>query len=320
MPRLSIIDQVPIPAGATAREAFANAIAIAQLADRLGYARYWMAEHHGMSALASVAPEAAIGTVAAATARIRVGSGAVLLPHYAPLKVAECFRTLHALHPGRIDLGIGRAGGQGGQGSDFRTQLAELLGFLRGSFPPDHPFAKLPVSPAVSGAPDVWLMGTGLSSGALAAELGLPYAFGHFIEPEWTRAALDRYRAAAPQAPSPILAVGVVCADDETEAYRQFACIRLLYRQLGAGLSLPMPTPVQAVAEMGLEPGPLMPEKGEWPHYIVGNPEQVKARLDHMIGALKVEELMIASLVPDHQVRLRTFELLAAMFPTSRRQ
>ena len=317
MPRLSIIDQVPIPAGATAREAFANAIEIAQLADRLGYARYWLAEHHGMSALASVAPEAAIGSVAAATRNIRVGSGAVLLPHYAPLKVAECFRTLHALHPGRIDLGIGRAGGRGGAG-DFRTRLVELLGFLGRGFPADHPFARLPVSPAVGGAPDVWLVGTGMSSGALAAELDLPYAFGHFIEPGWTRAALAGYRTAHSDSPPPVLAVGVICTEDETDAYRQFACIRLLYRQLGAGLSLPMPTPDEAVAEMGLAPGPLMPENGEWPHYIVGNPEQVKARLDEMIRELAVEELMVASLAPDQAVRLRTFELLARMYPTSR--
>jgi luciferase family oxidoreductase group 1 len=253
----------------------------------------------------------------------------VLLPNYAPLKVAENFLTLHALFPGRIDLGIGRAPRQNALQSaalrgdsplpdDFAGQLAELGWFLQRRFPPGHRFAELNISPAVSDAPDLWLLGSSPASAALAAEHGLPYAYGHFIEPQWTRAALTAYRSrfAGPWphvAGGPILTVGVICAETEAEAIRQFASTRLLYRQLGQGISGPLPAPDDAVATLGPGSGPLMPENGEWPHYIVGSAEQVKSRLDEMIAALEVPEIMVASLMYDHGARLRSYELLARM-------
>jgi luciferase family oxidoreductase group 1 len=184
--KLSIIDQSPVSSGFTPADALRNTIELARLSDRLGYERYWIAEHHGIEALASPAPEILIARVAAETSAIRVGSGAVLLPHYSPFKVAETFRVLHALYSDRIDLGIGRAPG-GTQleamalrdrsrvmPDDFGQQLVELLAWLHGSFPPEHAFSRIAISPATPGAPPVWLLGSSLWSASAAAQLGLP--------------------------------------------------------------------------------------------------------------------------------------------------
>ena len=195
--KLSIIDQCPVPAGFTTADAFRNTIELARLADRLGYERYWIAEHHATGAFASPAPEVLIARVGAETSHIRVGSGGVMLPHYSPMKVAESFRVLHALYPGRIDLGIGRAPGGSPLDSfalrrdrnsqqtedDFPKQLLELIAFLHGGFRPDHAFSRIELSPAMPGAPEVWLLGSSMWSAAAAAQLGLPYAFAHFIDP-----------------------------------------------------------------------------------------------------------------------------------------
>jgi luciferase family oxidoreductase group 1 len=185
--KLSIIDQCPVPAGFTTADAFHNTIELAQLADRLGFERYWIAEHHATGAFASPAPEIMIARVAAETSHIRVGSGGVMLPHYSSMKVAESFRVLHALYPGRIDLGIGRAPGGSPLDSfalrrdrsaqppedDFPKQLLELIAFLHHSFRPDHAFSRIELSPAMPGAPEVWLLGSSMWSGAAAAPRGL---------------------------------------------------------------------------------------------------------------------------------------------------
>ena len=171
--------------------------------------RYWIAEHHATGAFASPAPEVLIARVGAETSHIRVGSGGVMLPHYSPMKVAETFRVLHALYPGRIDLGIGRAPGGSPLDSfalrrdrsaqptedDFPKQLLELIAFLHGGFRPDHAFSRIELSPAMPGSPEVWLLGSSMWSAAAAAQLGLPYAFAHFIDPTHTRAAIEYYRS-----------------------------------------------------------------------------------------------------------------------------
>src|SRR5437899_3709556 len=174
--RLSVVDQSPVSAGSTASGALHNTIDLARLTERLGYTRYWIAEHHAMQSLASPAPEVLIARVAAETSSMRVGSGGVLLPHYSPLKVAETFRMLHALYPGRIDLGVGRAPGgspletyalqryRGQQLSsdDFPQQMLELLAFLNRDFPAKHPFSRLTVSPDMPGCPEIWLLGSSM--------------------------------------------------------------------------------------------------------------------------------------------------------------
>src|SRR5580704_5630969 len=189
MIKLSVLDQSPVSEGFTPADALQNTIELARLADKLGYERYWIAEHHAIVTLASPAPEILIARVAAETSGIRIGSGGILLPHYSPLKVAEVFRMLHALYPGRIDLGIGRAPGSGGleafalqrdrshrqQAVDFPDQLTELLAFLHHDFLAEHPFSQIKVSPEMPGGPEVWLLGSSAWSAVLAAQFGLPY-------------------------------------------------------------------------------------------------------------------------------------------------
>src|SRR5207248_419039 len=193
--RLSVLDQSPIPEGSTGADALHNTLDLARLADELGYHRYWVAEHHGGSMLASASPEALIGPIAAATSTIRVGSGGVMLPHYSPLKVAETFTVLAALYPGRIDLGIGRAAGtdplttfalqrdrRQAAPDDFPQQLAELIAYFNDSLPTDHPFRHLAATlPGRPELPELWLLGSSPQSAIWAGELGLPYAFADFI-------------------------------------------------------------------------------------------------------------------------------------------
>jgi luciferase family oxidoreductase group 1 len=214
MPCLSVLDQSPIPEGYSPAQALANSLDLARHVDRIGYTRLWYSEHHAMDLLACTAPEILIARAAAETTRIRVGSGGIMLPHYSSLKVAEVFRTLHAMFPNRIDLGIGRAPGGGqleayalrrnrdaAQKDDFPQQLAELRAFLhpgrwaeyadaRGP----HPFAKIRVSPDAPGAPDLWLLGSSMWSAVTAAQQGLPYAFAHFFSPIQTREAIEYYQ------------------------------------------------------------------------------------------------------------------------------
>ena len=340
--KLSILDQSPVPSGFTPANALQNTIQLARAADSLGYERYWIAEHHAIETLASPAPEILIARVAAETFGLRVGSGGVLLPHYSPLKVAEVFRMLHALYPGRIDLGLGRAPGSGGleafalqrerskrlETSDFPEQLTELLAFLHHDFSPEHPFSRIKVSPEMPGAPDVWLLGSGAWSAAAAARFGLPYAFAHFIGPEQTVAALAHYRANFRPSkflkePRAILTLGVVCADTEAEAERLSASTKVLIRRIRlGGERRPVPTPEEAIKELenaGEGADPLTWDASEWPRYIVGAAGKVSATLRSMAHDLHVEELMILTVIHSHAARLHSYELLAESFGLTRR-
>jgi luciferase family oxidoreductase group 1 len=334
--KLSIIDQCPVPAGFTTADAFHNTIELAQLADRLGFERYWIAEHHATGAFASPAPEIMIARVAAETSHIRVGSGGVMLPHYSSMKVAESFRVLHALYPGRIDLGIGRAPGGSPLDSfalrrdrsaqppedDFPKQLLELIAFLHHSFRPDHAFSRIELSPAMPGAPEVWLLGSSMWSAAAAAQLGLPYAFAHFIDPSHTRAAIEYYRAPFKPtkelaAPLAILGIGAICAPTDAEADRMASSVRLFVRRMREGARGPIPTPEDALAQLG--PGPLPDdvmarETGEWPRAIVGTPGHVRDTLVDIASLLHLDEVMLVTVVHNHQARLRSHELLADAF------
>jgi len=331
--KVSVIDQSPVPAGFTPADALRNTIELARLTDRLGYERYWIAEHHAIESLASPAPEIMIARVAAETIGIRVGSGAVLLPHYSPLKVVETFRVLHALYPNRIDLGLGRAPGgtpldawalrrdreRRQTTDDFPSQLVELLTWLNGEFPPDHPFSRIKISPAMPGAPEVWLLGSSLWSAAAAAQLGLPYAFAHFIDPQPTRAALEYYRShfvAMESCPAPrtILALGAVCAETEEEAARLISSARLFRRRIRQGDVRAIPTPEDALAELG--PAPELPAAvgEEWSRYIAGAPDRVRDQLIDMASVLNIDELMVVTIVHDHKARMRSYELLAKAF------
>jgi luciferase family oxidoreductase group 1 len=206
--RLSVLDQSPVPAGFTPSDALSNSLSLAKHVDKLGYTRLWYSEHHAMDLLACTAPEILIARAAAETTNLRIGSGGIMLPHYSPLKVAEVFRTLHAMFPNRIDLGVGRAPGggqleahalrrirQGPAPDDFPQQLAELRAYLHPErFPTDHPFRKIRVMPEAPGAPDIWLLGSSMWSAVTAAQEGLPYAFAHFFAGQQTRRAIEYYQ------------------------------------------------------------------------------------------------------------------------------
>src|SRR5271166_5491770 len=334
--KLSVLDQSPVSAGSSPAGALRNTIDLARLTDRLGYERYWIAEHHGMATLASPAPEILITRVAAETKHIRVGSGGVMLPHYSSMKVAESFRVLHALYPGRIDLGIGRAPGGSPLDSfalrrdrsaqppedDFPKQLLELIAFLHASFRPDHAFSRIELSPAMPGTPEVWLLGSSMWSAAAAAQLGLPYAFAHFIDPSHTRAAIEYYRAHfkpsnEQAAPVAILGIGAICAPTDAEADRMASSVRAFVRRMRQGDRGPIPTPEDAMAQLG--PGPLPDdvmarETGEWPRAIIGTPGHVRDTLVDIASVLHLDEVMLVTVVHNHQARLRSHELLAEAF------
>ncbi len=329
---MSVLDQSPVPAGSTPGDALQNSISLARRVDALGYTRFWMSEHHAMDTLACTAPEVMLARIGAETQRIRIGSGGIMLPHYSAFKVAEVFRMLHALYPGRVDLGLGRAPGGGPvealalrrdrkarQEDDFQQQVAELLAYFERTFPAGHPFAGLRVSPEVPGAPDVWMLGSSMWSSAAAVEFGLPYAFAHFFSPVHTRAAIEAYkrnfqlvdRPGARQAPEATVAVGVICAETEEEADYLASSVRLLQRRIRQGDRRPIAAPKDALQELQVF-GDIAVEEGEWPRYFVGTPEKVANQLLAMAGELGIGELVVNTIVWDHAARLRSYELLAA--------
>ena len=335
--RLSVLDQAPVAQGHTPAEALENSIELARHVEKLGYHRFWMSEHHAMDTLACTAPEVMLARIGAETRTIRIGSGGIMLPHYSPFKVAECFRTLHALYPGRIDLGIGRAPGGGPIESqalrrdrtslpadDFGDQLIELLALLDGTLPIGHPFARVTVSPAMPGGPDVWLLGSSLWSSAAAAQLGLPYAFAHFFSPVSTRQAIEAYyQRFVPgmhrQHPQATAAVGVICAPTTEEAEHLHASVRLLQQRIRQGDRRPVAPPDEAIGLLR-SAGPLRAgggEDGEWPRYFVGSPAKVHRELSEMAAALHLEELIVVTITHSQEARLASYSLLAEAFAPS---
>jgi luciferase family oxidoreductase group 1 len=215
------------------------------------------------------------------------------------------------------------------QNDDFGEQLVELLAFLHHDFPSDHPFARIKVSPDMPGAPEVWLLGSSMWSSSAAAKLGLPYAFAHFISPEETPVALENYRSNFQpskylRAPRTVIALGVICADTEAEAKRLYTSTQLHIRRIRLqGKRLPVPTPEQAIAELGslaMETDPVVRGGGEWPRYVVGAPEQVRDELSRMASSLDVEEIMVIAVIHDYEARQRSYQLLAEAFELSSRQ
>ncbi len=334
--KLSIVDLSPVPPGGIPHDAIVNTIDLAQHAERLGYERIWYAEHHGSMAMAGRAPEVLIPLVAAHTSAIRVGSGSVLLNHYSPFKVAENFSTLSAMFPGRIDLGIGRATtgpvtdlalqrDRSGRFliDDSDEQLQELVSWLGGSFPDDHPFSTVKVV-RNEDLPDIWLLGSSPWSASAAAELGLRYAFAGFINQPGTPGALNLYRsrfkpsslAVGVPEPQVILSVHVICADTEEEARRQSAPVNVVYQRLARrDMSGLVPAPDEAIAELGFVPSfPRADAANQPPRFIGGTPEQVRAALERLSSELNVHEFMIQDIMTDHAARLRSYELLAEVF------
>jgi luciferase family oxidoreductase group 1 len=327
--RFSVLDQSPIPEGLTGVDALRNTIELAQLADRLGYHRYWVAEHHGGPMLAGPAPEVLIGPIASATSGIRVGSGGVMLPHYSPFKVAEAFSLLAGLYPGRIDLGIGRAAGtdplttfalqrdrRQASPDDFPQQLAELLAYLDDDMPADHPFARL--TKALPGRPEVpekWLLGSSPQSGIWAAELGLSYAFADFINPDGAEIAAEYRRSHAAQhsdhASRTAVAVWAIAADSDEQAQYLASSSRMAMRMLRQGTLIAVPPPEKAIRYLKSIGQPTDHGFTDGRRGVIGSPEKVAAQLHEVGGAYGADEVIIVTITYDHEARKRSYELIA---------
>jgi luciferase family oxidoreductase group 1 len=341
--QLSIVDTSQVTEGGTAVEALAATTQLAQLADRLGYARYWLAEHHGSGRMnASSSPEVMIARVASVTSGIRVGSGTVLLNHHSAFRIAETFRLLHGMFPGRIDLGIGRANGQPAvdlalqrdrsataRHDDYGSQVVEVLTWLDDAFPVGHPFADTHLFPGVGGNPAPWVLGSSPSSAVAAGRLGLPYCFAGFISPRGVRNALDAYRDAfAPSQfgtgisePHTMVGVNVSCAETENEASRLRATVELFYQRLFRGeLSDGMPLPDVAVAELGTLPEPSRYVPGDWPRSISAAPDRLREMLEAMAAEVGADEFVLQDLIADPADRQRSYRLIADAFELSARE
>jgi len=334
MLRLSVLDQSPVRSGGTPGEAILETLELADVCDRLGYHRYWVAEHHSTPGLAGSSPEVLIGQLAARTSRIRVGSGGVMLQHYSPLKVAEAFRLLDALFPGRIDLGIGRAPGSDpltaqaltdrGEGpvytspAAFPRQVAELLGFLRGTLPSDHRYASVVAMPSGPTMPEIWLLGSSDQSAALAADIGAGFAFAHFINAEGgaevTRAYTRDFRPSSElAAPRATVAAFVVCADTEAEAQRLARSRDLFVVRLYTGRAGRYPSVEEAEAYPYSDRERAIVRHARQ-RTIAGAPERVRDELRRLAAAYGVSELVIVTITHDPKARRRSYELLAEAF------
>ena len=328
---LSVLDQSPIRSGATPATAVQETLRLATAAEALGYRRYWVAEHHSSNGLAGSSPEILIGRIAAETSTIRVGAGGVMLSHYSPLKVAENFRMLETLYPGRIDLGIGRAPGsdqltdralQAGPGAagpqHFPAQMNDLLGYLHGGLADDHPFAGVRAMPEGPTAPDVWLLGSTDQSAALAAYFGCAFSFAYFINPDGGDQVMTAYREnyrpslryAAPQGS---IAAFVLCADTEAEADRLMKSRDLWSLRQRRGETAPVPTVEDAEAY------PYSPQDRRIVEYnrrrtISGAPGQVRGKMCELADRYGVDEIVVVTICPDFEARLRSYQLLAEAF------
>jgi luciferase family oxidoreductase group 1 len=328
---LSVLDLSPVAAGSSGAVALRNSLDLARLADGLGFTRYWVAEHHNLPSIASSAPEIMIGQIAAATTRIRVGSGGVMLPNHAPLMVAERFKVLEALFPGRIDLGIGRAPGtdpvtsyalrrrqDGAGGDDFLERFQELLLFERGGFPEGHPFRAVHAMPQDIALPPIWLLGSSGYSAELAAVIGSGFSFAHHFSDHDAVAPMRFYRdhfkpSATLAQPYSILGCAVVCADTDIEAEHLAATLDLHWVRRAQGQHLPLASPEEAQA-YPYTPTDRERIKGRRARLFLGTPATVVERLAPLIEATGADEVMVTTMIYDHAARRHSYELLAQAF------
>ncbi|GAB7190685.1 LLM class flavin-dependent oxidoreductase [Kineococcus sp. NUM-3379] len=326
-PALSVLDLSPVPSGSLPSRALHETVELARTAERLGYTRYWLAEHHNLPSLASSSPEVMVAAVAAATSTLRVGTGGVMLPNHSPLRVAETFRVLHGLHPGRIDLGIGRAPGTDGRtaialrrsrdllgADDFEAQFEELHGYAEG-FPAGHPFASITAVPGDVPLPPVWILGSSTHGAQVAARLGTGYAYaGHFGSAD-AASVVRSYRAAfrpSPSWPEPhaVLALAVLCAPTEERAEELALASDLAFLRLRSGRPGPLPSPEEAAAHPWTELDRALAAENR-SRLVSGTPEQVVARLHALAAVTTADELMVMTNVHDPAERRLSYELLA---------
>lgn len=331
MVKLSILDQSPIRTGGSHEDAIAETLALARAADQLGYARYWVAEHHNSCGLACTAPEILISRIASITTHLRVGAGGIMLSHYSPLKVAETFRMLETLYPGRIDLGVGRApgtdrltasalrpGSDGWGVEQYPQQVSDLIGFINDRVDAAHPLASvhaLPIGPSI---PPLWLLGSSEQSGAVAAHFGCAFSFAHFINnqggPAVMRAYRDQFRPSAERT-QPVGSIGVfvLCAETDDQAQRLCASRDLWRLRVDQANMGPFPSVEEALAYPYSDAERAQVAMNQR-RQTVGSPERVKAELIELAETYGVEELVVLSICYDFESRLRSYELLAEAF------
>jgi len=324
MPPLSILDLSPIVEGGDASSALANSLDLARHAERLGYRRFWLAEHHSMPGIASAATAVAIAHVAAGTATIRVGAGGIMLPNHAPLVIAEQFGTLAALHPGRIDLGVGRAPGSDqvtaralrrtlvSEVDDFPNDVAELMAYFRLAQPGQRVIAV----PGEGQDVPVWILGSSLYGAQLAAALGLPYAFASHFAPDYLEQAVALYRArfqpsAQLDAPYVMLGLSVIAAPTDEEARYIFTSQQQAFVNLRSGRPGRLPPPVEGYAER-LDPAARSMLDRALACAVVGSPETVREGLRAFATRTGADELIATGMIHDHGARVRSFEIAAS--------
>jgi len=322
----SILDLTPVPEGVGARGAIQNSLALAQAAEAFGYHRYWVAEHHNSPTMACPAPELMIAHIACATSSIRVGSGGVMLPNHSPLRVAEAFRVLEALHPGRIDLGLGRAPGTdsvtayalrrgAGAAEEFPQQLAELLAYTETGFPAEHPFAGIAAEPRDVPLPPIWILGSSDYGAQVAAAMGVGFAFARHLNPRGAADAIARYRDAfqpTGRSPEPrvILATSAICADTTQRAHDLAASMALGVIRLRTGRPAPLPTPEDALA-YPYDAQELDQVRRYRRAQVMGTADEVRDELAEIVFRTGADELMLMAMVHSHQERVHSYRLVA---------
>lgn len=321
---LSVLDLSPVGAGVAPSQAIRDSVELARTAERLGYTRYWVAEHHNMASIATSAPEVLIAHIAAVTQRIRVGSGGIMIPNHTPLRVVEIFRTLEALYPGRIDLGLGRAPGTDPVTSaalrrsdqpDVNRLLAELLAFENGEFPERHPYRQIVPMPSDVRLSSIWMLGSTLAGAAIGAQLGVPYAFaGHFAMSH-ARDAIAHYRRAfQPSAqlaePYAMLAITAICGETAEEAQRLAAPVRVAIAHNRTGRRQPIVSIEDALAYK-FSPEEQAIVDDFFTGAVIGDPTYVADRLRATARELGAQELMLSTLVPDLAARQASLQRIA---------
>jgi luciferase family oxidoreductase group 1 len=326
---LSILDQSPVISGQGAARAIRETLALARRAEALDYYRYWLAEHHAIAALADPCPEILLARLGAETSRMRIGTGGVLLPYYSPFRIAESFRMLEALYPGRIDLGVGRAPGGdartaqavgGGRFPDperFPQQVWELVGHLDGNLPDDHPFKRVRLQPEVGTAPEMWLLGSSDYSGALAAQLGLPFSFAHFINPhggdEVTRLYRENFRPAREASPRTMVCTFAICGQTDDDAERLAASIDLRRLHMALNIDSPVPTLEEASAHQ-YSAHERQYVSAQRARAVIGGPERCRREIEALAQRYGADEVMVLTITGDYASRAQSYERLIGAF------
>ncbi|WGF86359.1 LLM class flavin-dependent oxidoreductase [Marinivivus vitaminiproducens] len=331
---LSVLDLSFVTDASGGPAALRGTLDLARAVDQLGYSRFWVAEHHNLPSVASGAPEVMIGQIAAVTRHLRVGAGGVMLPNHAPLMVAERFKVLEALHPGRIDLGIGRAPGTDGLTSmalrrrqtdnpadDFIDRFQELL-YWKTGFPPDHPYRAIRVMPVETELPPIWLLGSSDYSARLAAQIGTGFAFAHHFASHDAEDAVRLYKehfrpSILSPAPHAILATAAVCAETDAAAERLASTIDFNYVRRSQGDYRPLASPDEASAYV-YAPAEERARLANRRRVFVGAPERVRRDLGGFAEAIGADEIMVTTAVYDQEAKLRSYTLLAEAFGLKR--